>query len=1268
MFPFYTRASSESIKLMNLHTLDFASTHASMKCLSCDHNNTVGLKYCGKCGTRLSAECAACQQLNPLGQKFCGACGHCLEAAAPTPAIISYTPALLNAGVLASRLAGEGERKHVTVLFCDIVDSTALAGRLGPEAWHEVLNRFFERALAAVHGHGGTLNQFLGDGFMALFGAPIAYEDHAERAAHTALALRRVINGDAMSGTMLEIRIGMNTGGVVVGKIGDNLRMDYTAIGDTTNLAARMQSTAAPGEVRLTKATWQAVRGHFECEALGDQRVKGKTEPVAVYRLLGMHDRPVPQELAVGYSTLVGREHECTVLRACLGRLLCGNGGITGVIGDAGLGKTRLLLELRRDSDDRVYWLQGRVLSFGQTLSYGPFIEVLRGATEIHESDSREACWQKLEEFVTALLGADAARHIPFVGMLIGLDLPTMAARLVKRLEAQDVRGQIFIAARRIFEVLAMRQALVLELDDWQWADEASAALLEHLLALTVTCPLQIFVVGRADQSTACTRFVEHARVHYPERYTELLLAPLSSSNSNQLIENILATKYFPHRLRGLILQEADGNPLFIEEIVRSLQETGMLQRDPISGGLQTIADITTLTLPDTIEGIVSARIDRLEEDVRQVLKLAAVIGRNFHRRILQALDEAEHQLDACLNKLQELELIREKRHLPEIEYMFKNAVVQEASYQSILGDRRRQLHQRVGEAMERLFRDRLDEFASFLAYHFARAEQWAKAQAYLLRAGDQAARMAADYEAIAHYRATLDALSRSVGVQWPRSERAGLERKIGEALFRLGKHDEATDCFLRALGLLDVRYPDSKWAVRGLVALHVLRRAWRYLAGEFRKPSSLTPAKEHYERVQTLESLAWMDYFRNQERFFLDVMVALELAEGREIGPAIIKGYMGLGIVCDVLGFKSLASFHHRRALALAKTTDDLPARASAEFGASMHALYTGQWDEAATRMLEASQIWERLGRLREWGVSLGTLAWLHQQRGEHPRAAFMVEVLKRTADESGDAQLGNIARYLNAVAQMRQGQLEATLPSIVETLAVATAIADYQSLPEYASTLARCAHWMGDERRARQALVEGEKNARAHAAAPDTETALWISAAELALASINDSKQKVPAAIRSELKRTLKALRRLAHRYAPAIPVALGTRAALAWLGGRVARADRLWADAVTAAQNLGAIDHCAAIYYSQGCLTRSAERLNEAAQLYAAIGARFELARCYRQLIDTVRHRDPIEADRLYRLAKELHALMTAEHERQLLEQTWRGGGNGAITQPN
>ena len=572
----------------------------------------------------------------------------------------------------------EGERKQVTVLFCDLVGSTVVSERVGDEAMHGILNQFFELAMASVHRYEGTLNQFLGDGFMALFGAPIAHEDHALRAARAALEIRHNFldkqADPSVVSRVLQLRMGMNTGPVVVGKIGDNLRMDYTAIGDTTNLAARMQQLAAPNEITLAKKTWEAVRHHFECDLLGDRKVKGKADRLPVYRLIDLRhhrDAAATRTLGEASSSLVGRSGELGAMRDSLRRLRRGEGSIVGLIGEPGVGKSRLLLEVRRENPSDLWWLQGHAVSFAQTLSYGPFMEALCNISGVSEHEGRDESWRKLESFLRELLGNAADQSLPFVGMLMGLQLPRGATGLVSHLDPQDVRGQIFIAARRVLKALTRTRPVVLELEDWHWADDASAALLEHLLPLTAGEPLLVCFTGRPIPETPCARMGNLAAQRYPQKYREILVGPLSGSESNQLVERVLGVENIPARLRGLILSKAEGNPLFIEELLRSLQASGILHRDLRHSTLHIAGDLDNIEVPDNIGAVIMARIDRLESELKQVLRFAAVIGRSFYRRILQALDAAEHQLDEDLDKLQQLEFIRKKKLAPEVEYMF---------------------------------------------------------------------------------------------------------------------------------------------------------------------------------------------------------------------------------------------------------------------------------------------------------------------------------------------------------------------------------------------------------------------------------------------------------------------------------------------------------------------------------------------------------------------------------------------------------------------
>jgi class 3 adenylate cyclase/tetratricopeptide (TPR) repeat protein len=1234
-----------------------------MKCPRCQVENDEHLKFCEDCGTQLVRVCPNCRAQIGHGKKFCGECGSAVDAPSPSrfASPEAYTPKHLADKIFSSRPAIEGERKQVTVLFCDIAGSTALAHRLGAETMHRLLNGFFDAALAEVHRYEGTLNQFLGDGFMALFGAPIAHEDHARRAAHAALSVRQRCHAtiaDAATGRA-PLTLGLNTGPVVVGKIGDNLRMDYTAIGDTTNLAARMQQLAAPGEILLPPHTWEAIHHHFNCEALGERRVKGKSLRVSVYRLHGAHASRRADESAassVRGGPMVGRETEVATLRGCLTQLGAGRGGIVGVIGDAGVGKSRLLLEVRHLQGSSVTWGEGYALSFGQNLSYSPFMDMLRRLANIDERKGPHASWLQLESFLRGRLSGQVAQLLPFAGMLMGLELPAMSTGLVSRLDPQEVRGQIFIVARRIFEALARERPLVLELEDWQWADESSAALVEHLLPLTETEALLVCFVGRPDDRTACTRMREVAAQRYPQRYIEMLLGPLSSSDSNHVIDNLIGLERLPLALRGAILRKAEGNPLFIEEVIGSLQANGTLQRDSASGALRVLGHVEDIELPDSVEAIIMARIDRLESDVKQVLRLAAVIGRSFYRRILQALDEADQELDRCLDQLQHFELIRQRRLAPEVEYMFKHALVHEASYRSILEDRRRDLHKRVADAIETLFVERLDEFSGFLAYHYAQAQDWGKAQRYLLRAGDRASQMAADVEAMRHYRGAIQAYGRAFGDRWDPLERASLERKIGEALFRLGQHDQASEHLHNALDLLGVRHPRTPLRARLHILGQIVQQVWhRALATHYGQ--RLDPSQVDSERIRAYVALGWLDYWDDEEKFFLDVIAGLNWAERRGVRAAVAQGLFGLGVACDVLGARRLAGFYHNRALKVAAELGDSISTASAEVGSALHQAYVGDWERAVAGFQRATNIFKDQGKLRERGIADATLTWLLQARGQLAQAQVIITELGQVADDAGDAQSQVFSKILGAVATMYQGRLAESAAGLDKAIESAQAVPDYQSLCHAYGNRASCALYMGDHARAAAAVDEGLSLLRKTRIAPFNTHALRWSQGWLALTLIERGKSKDKKEAMERVRAATRALRRLAVAFAGAVPIQQCLNGSIHWLGGRQVQARDSWDRAIASAEQLGSRLHLALILQEMGRLMQASSHLEKALRIFEEIGSPLQVARTLRYLGQIAAQGANDNAIHFFECALKLHEQMSAEYELGLVQLAYR-----------
>jgi len=724
-------------------------------CSSCQHANPGQAKFCARCGARLAHQCPRCGSQNPAESTFCIECGQRLDqpaqvsplpSAAPQPA--SYTPRHLVEKVLTSRSALEGERKQVTVLFCDIADSSELAQQLDPEIMHQLMDQVLRLMAEAVHRYEGTVNQYLGDGLMALFGAPVALEDHAFRAIQAALAIQETIRGYSTQfrhdhGVEILLRLGLNTGLVVVGRIGDDLRMDYTAVGNTTHLAARLQTLAEPGTILITEATHRLVESYIRSEALGPVEVRGQREPVMVYKVTGRQRWRSRLEISAerGLVALVGRQRELALLHDCLARVEAGRGQVVGTVGEAGLGKSRLLYEFHTSLErGRVTWLEGQCLAHGQATPYLPFLEILRMNFHIEEGDNPLQMQEKLRQGIHRL-NASLEGSIPFLEALFSLPGADDALR---HLEPKDKRQQTFEAIRALALVGSQRRPLVLVFENLHWLDQSSEDCLAVLLESLADMPVLVLTTHRPGY------MVRWADKTY---YTQITLALLTEAETEAMAATLLGSRDIPPGLLRLIQEKAGGNPLFIEEVTHALEERGLFVRH--NGGLQWTGD-AEVEFPDTIQDIMRARIDRLAEPVKRTAQTAAVIGREFGLRLLTRLSDMAAEVQHGIETLKHLEFIHEKRFLPELEYRFKHAVIQDVAYQSLLAQRRRELHGAIGQAIEDLYVDRLEEHTAILAYHYARSAYQHKAIVYALLAGDQAARFYANAEATIYYEQAL--------------------------------------------------------------------------------------------------------------------------------------------------------------------------------------------------------------------------------------------------------------------------------------------------------------------------------------------------------------------------------------------------------------------------------------------------------------------------------------------------------------------------------
>jgi len=673
----------------------------------------------------------------------------------------------------------EGERKPVTILFSDIVGSTSIAEKLDPEVWKEIVTGAHRRLGEAVYRYEGTIAQLLGDGVLAFFGAPLTHEDDPVRAVRAAvdiqesiLAYRQEVGGIVDD---FQMRIGIHAGTVVIGAIGTDLHMEYLAIGDAVNLAARLQSAAEPGKIVLSKACARLVSTEFDMKDLGEIKVKGKEEPLQTFEIIRAKPIPESGRGIEGFPTpYVGRDREVEELQSSLLALCEGHGQIVTVMGEAGIGKTRLVEEAKpiacEDEADRkstifpatsIRWLEGRALSYGGALSYWAITQVLLNDLGLSDGSPQLKIKVALRRRVHELFGDEKADEVQsYLSHLLGLQGDDKAKERIQSLDGETLKKQILQSVSDYFGQVAHERPTVMIFEDMHWADPSSLEALEGLLTLTDRVPLMILMLMRIDRDHASWGVKIKAETDFPHRYKEFHLQRLSEGESSRLLEQLLGATVLPDKIWRTIMDRSEGNPFYLEEVVRHLMDQGLILQE--EQGWRVSEELEEMGIPDTLQGVLLARIDRLEEEVRRTLQMASVIGKSFLYRILETISDAEAQLDQHLSQLQRADLVREKTRLPELEYIFKHTLTQEAAYNSLLHERRKVFHRMVGEALEELFPDRREEFLGVLAYHFEMAEVAEKAVDYLQQAGDKARLEEALQEALGYYTRAVKLLTAS--------------------------------------------------------------------------------------------------------------------------------------------------------------------------------------------------------------------------------------------------------------------------------------------------------------------------------------------------------------------------------------------------------------------------------------------------------------------------------------------------------------------------
>jgi class 3 adenylate cyclase/tetratricopeptide (TPR) repeat protein len=738
-----------------------------MKCPKCQSQNPDDARFCNQCAARLEINCPDCGRANPPTSRFCNECARDLSARGEAPPvelsfeekldkIQRYLPDGLTEKILAQRGKIEGERKQVTVMFCDAEGFSLLSERLGPEKVYAIMDEVFETLIHKVHEYGGTVNKMTGDGVMALFGAPIALEDAPQRAIRSALAIQRDISRlsdrkkEETGNRPIRMRIGIHTGPVVVGTLGNDLRVEFTAVGDTVNLASRMEGLAEPGAVYVTDDTFKLTEGLFRFEALGDREVKGKEEPIGAYRVIAPSTRRTRFDVSAerGLTPFLGRERELELLLDGLERAKSGRGQAFSIMGEAGVGKSRLLYEFRKAiSSEDVFFLEGRCLSYSTNVAYHPVIDLLKSTFDIHEDDNDERTKERVRRGLKDM-GGDASSTLPFFLELLSVKDSGIDAL---RLTPEARKDKTLEALRRTVLKGSEARPLVIAIEDLHWVDKSSEEALKSLLdAISGAQVVLIFTYRPEFVQTWGTK----------SYHNQVNLNRLSNRETLAMAAHVLGTEVIGPDLEELILEKTEGIPFFVEEFMKSLKDLGMIEwRD---SGYYLAKDIKDMAIPSTIQDVIMARVDALPEGAKNVLQTGSAIGREFSCELIKRVTGVpQPEITTHLSALRDSELLYERGIFPQATYIFRHSLTQEVAYDSLLEKRKQEIHERIAQAIEQLYSDRLDEFYEVLAHHYSMSEDDQKAYAYLKLAADRALARYSVWEAYGYGKAAINTLER---------------------------------------------------------------------------------------------------------------------------------------------------------------------------------------------------------------------------------------------------------------------------------------------------------------------------------------------------------------------------------------------------------------------------------------------------------------------------------------------------------------------------
>ena len=1026
-----------------------------MQCPKCQIENPSNRKFCRECGAELVLTCPKCQFKNIPYDKFCGDCGHNLTQPSPTilkelsfeekiAKIQKYLPSGITEKILSQWDRIEGEKRQVTVLFCDMKDFTSLSEMFDPETMYAMMDQVYEILIHKVHDYEGTVNEMTGDGIMALFGAPIALEDAPQRALRSAMSIHREmirfnekLNLENGGLPPIQMRIGIHTGVVVVGTLGNDLRVEFKAVGDTVNLAARMEQLAEPGTTYVTEDTFKLTKGYFRFEALGKREVKGKKKAVNVYRVIASSNRMTRFDVNTerGLTPLAGRERELELLLDCFERSKGGSGQSISIISEAGLGKSRLLYEFRKAvANEELTFLEGRCLSYSKSVAYYPIIDILKSNFDIQENDDDTNVRKKVQDFFR-LYGTDESSFMPFV-----LELLSVKESGIDKLSlnSETIKNRIFEAIKGIVLIDAENRPLILAIEDLHWIDKTSQEFINYLSDFISGSRVLLIFTFRPEFAHTWDRRSYHNQVN---------LNRLSKRESLLMATNLLGVDKLDRDLEDLILEKTEGVPFFIEEFIRSLEDMEIIT---CNNGCYLAKDIQHLIIPSTIQDVIMARIDSLSSDAKEVLLIGSVIGREFEYNLIKLVTELpENELLSHLSVLRNSEHIYERTIYPKVTYIFKHALIQDVAFNSLLKSTRQKYHKKIAHVMEQHFPEIAEVHPEVMGHHLAEAGLTEQAISYWRKAGEIAIRRSANLEAAGHFNLAIEMLKTLSDYPKRSQQELDLLIALGPALMATKGYaaDEVKSTFTRASELCQHLGETSQ-------LYNVHRGLWGYFVVLGELQTAYDQAKKCLTLAQQEENppwLIWSHYMLGMTLFHLGELVSAR--DHFEQGLALYdsqkrrtqKALQDPGVACQsylavalwLLGYPDQALKTSRDALDLAHKLDHPFSLMYALYMAALISQLLKKVQETQERAEAANALCTEYGRQSYW-LTWGPMlrGWAMSERGRIEEGIEEERQSLVAFKSTGSMLVGPYFFSLQAETYRKGGQIEEGITVLTNTI----------------------------------------------------------------------------------------------------------------------------------------------------------------------------------------------------------------------------------------